>query len=158
MADALLGQLASYKDAVDDFFLKERKGIYQRYAFVPSGELQENFEAEKALYERTRKFQNQVSDLIFSCQNSEDRMLIFKWAFPLWNLSIDEVLHFVADKNLSAISADILRDFAALKAKRYAAFLNDAKAYSQAQKERNDQYNDLIFKMRKNLTPTQGKE
>lgn len=58
MADALLGQLASYKDAVDDFFLKERKGIYQRYAFVPSGELQENFEAEKALYERTRKFQN----------------------------------------------------------------------------------------------------
>ena len=56
MADALLGQLASYKDAVDDFFLKERKGIYQRYAFVPSGELQENFEAEKALYERTRKF------------------------------------------------------------------------------------------------------
>lgn len=157
MADALLGQLASYKDAVDDFFLKERKGIYQRYAFVPSGELQEKFEAEKALYERTREFQDQVSDIIFSCQNSEDRILIFKWAFPLWNLSIDEVLRFVADKNLSAISADILRDFAALKSKRYAAFLNDAKAYSQAQKERDDQYNDLIFKMRKNLTPAQGK-
>lgn len=158
MADALLGYLASYKDAVDDFFLKERKGIYQRYAFEPSGALQEKFEAEKALYERTREFQNQVSDLIFSCQNSEDRMLIFKWAFPLWNLSIDEVLRFVADKNLSAISADILRDFAALKSKRYAAFLNDAKAYSQAQKKRDDQYNNLIFKMRKNLTPTQGKE
>lgn len=158
MADALLGQLASYKDAVDNFFLKERKGIYQRHAFDTSGALQEKFEAEKALYERTREFQNQVSDLIFSCQNSEDRIVIFKWAFPLWNLSIDEVLRFVADKNLSAISADILRDFAALKAKRYEAFLNDAKAYSQAQKERDDQYNDLIFKMRKNLTPTQGKE
>lgn len=157
MADALLDHLASYKDAVDDFFLKERKGIYQRYAFEPSGALQEKFEAEKALYERTREFQNQVSDLIFSCQNSEDRMLIFKWAFPLWNLSIDEVLRFVADKNLSAISADILRDFAALKSKRYAAFLNDAKAYSQAQKERDNQYNNLIFKMRKNLAPAQGK-
>lgn len=157
MADALLGQLASYKDAVDDFFLKERKGIYQRYAFVPSGELQEKFEAEKALYERTREFQDQVSDIIFSCQNSEERILIFKWAFPLWNLSIDEVLRFVADKNLSAISADILRDFAALKSKRYAAFLNDAKAYSQAQKERDNQYNNLIFKMRKNLMPAQGK-
>lgn len=157
MADALLGHLASYKDAVDDFFLKERKGIYQRYAFEPSGALQEKFEAEKALYERTREFQNQVSDLIFSCQNSEDRMLIFKWAFPLWNLSIDEVLRFVADKNLSAISADILRNFAALKSKRYTAFLNDAKAYSQAQKERDNQYNNLIFKMRKNLMPAQGK-
>lgn len=157
MADALLGQLASYKDAVDDFFLKERKGIYQRYAFEPSGALQEKFEAEKALYERTREFQNQVSDIIFSCQNSEDRIVIFKWAFPLWNLSIDEVLRFVADKNLSAISADILRDFAALKSKRYAAFLNDAKAYSQAQKERDNQYNNLIFKMRKNLMPAQGK-
>lgn len=157
MADALLGQLASYKDAVDNFFLKERKGIYQKYAFVPSGELQEKFEAENELYKRTREFQNQVSDLIFSCQNSEDRMLIFKWAFPLWNLSIDEVLRFVADKNLSAISADILRNFAALKSKRYAAFLNDAKAYSQAQKERDNQYNNLIFKMRKNLMPAQGK-
>lgn len=157
MADALLGQLVSYKDAVDDFFLKERKGIYQKYAFVPSGELQEKFEAENELYKRTREFQNQVSDLIFSCQNSEDRMLIFKWAFPLWNLSIDEVLRFVADKNLSAISADILRDFAALKSKRYAAFLNEAKAYSQAQKERDNQYNNLIFKMRKNLMPAQGK-
>lgn len=157
MADALLDHLASYKDAVDDFFLKERKGIYQRYAFEPSGALQEKFEAEKALYERTREFQNQVSDLIFSCQNSEDRMLIFKWAFPLWNLSIDEVLRFVADKNLSAISANILRDFAALKSKRYTAFLNDAKAYSQAQKERDNQYNNLIFKMRKNLMPAQGK-
>ncbi|WP_298585864.1 hypothetical protein [uncultured Megasphaera sp.] len=157
MADALLGQLASYKDAVDHFFLKERKGIYQKYAFVPGGELQEKFEAENELYKRTREFQNQVSDLIFSCQNSEDRILIFKWAFPLWNLSIDEVLRFVADKNLSAISADILRDFAALKSKRYAAFLNDAKAYSQAQKERDNQYNNLIFKMRKNLMPAQGK-
>lgn len=157
MADALLGQLASYKDAIDDFFLKERKGIYQRYAFVPGGELQEKFEAEKALYERTREFQNQVSDIIFSCQNSEDRIFIFKWVFPLWNLSIDEVLRFVADKKLSAISADILRDFAALKSKRYAAFLNDAKAYSQAQKERDNQYNNLIFKMRKNLMPAQSK-
>lgn len=157
MADALLRQLASYKDAVDDFFLKERKGIYQKYAFVPSGELQEKFEAENELYKRTREFQNRVSDIIFSCQNSEDRILIFKWAFPLWNLSIDEVLRFVADKNLSVISADILRDFAALKSKRYAAFLNDAKAYSQAQKERDNQYNNLIFKMRKNLMPAQGK-
>lgn len=157
MADALLGQLASYKEAVDNFFLKERKGIYQKYAFVPSGELQEKFDAENELYKRTQEFQNQVSNLIFSCQNSEDRMLIFKWAFPLWNLSIDEVLRFVADKNLSAISADILRDFAALKSKRYAAFLNDAKAYSQAQKERDNQYNNLIFKMRKNLMPAQGK-
>lgn len=157
MADALLGQLASYKEAVDNFFLKERKGIYQKYAFVPSGELQEKFDAENELYKRTQEFQNQVSNLIFSCQNSEDRMLIFKWAFPLWNLSIDEVLRFVADKNLSAISADILRDFAALKSKRYAAFLNDAKAYSQAQKERDNQYNNLIFKMRKNLAPAKGK-
>lgn len=157
MSDALLGQLASYKEAVDNFFLKERKGIYQKYAFVPSGELQEKFEAENELYKRTQEFQNQVSNLIFSCQNSEDRMLIFKWAFPLWNLSIDEVLRFVADKNLSAISADILRDFAALKSKRYAAFLNDAKAYSQAQKERDNQYNNLIFKMRKNLAPAKGK-
>jgi len=38
-----------------------------------------------------------------------------------------------------------------LKKRNYAAFLNDAAAYSKAQKEREKQYDSLMFKMRKEL-------
>lgn len=34
-----MDQLAAYKQQIDDF-LKERKGIYQKYVFQPGGDLQ----------------------------------------------------------------------------------------------------------------------
>ena len=47
--EEVLEQLGIYKEAVDTFFLKERKGIYQKYAFAPGAELQEKFETESEL-------------------------------------------------------------------------------------------------------------
>ena len=49
---------------------------------------------------------------------------------------------------ISDISQEILQEFAQLKKKNYDTFLNDAKAYGEAQKERDKQFNQLIFKMR----------
>lgn len=147
----LLDQLAAYKQQLDDFFLKERKGIYQKYAFQPGGDLQEKFAAESDLYKRTLAFQEAVSKILFSCPKNEDRIVIFKWAYPLWNLQIDAVLQFVADRSLDQISEKVLHEFADLKKRNYAAFLNDAAAYSKAQKEREKQYDSLMFKMRKEL-------
>ena len=147
----LLDQLAAYKQQIDDFFLKERKGIYQKYAFQPGGDLQDKFAAESDLYKRTLAFQEAVSKILFSCPKNEDRIVIFKWAYPLWNLQIDAVLQFVADRSLDQISEKVLHEFADLKKRNYAAFLNDAAAYSKAQKEREKQYDSLMFKMRKEL-------
>lgn len=67
------------------------------------------------------------------------------------DMQIDEILAFVADEGLDKISAEILNDFAGLKAKNYDVYLSDAKAYGDELARREKEYNSLMFKMRSNL-------
>lgn len=58
--------LNDYKIAVDNFYLEERRNIYQQYVFQNCGDLQEKFEVEKELYARTMNLQKhcKISSLI----------------------------------------------------------------------------------------------
>ncbi len=147
----MIKQLDSYKKDVDNFYLTERKGIYQEYAFQTGGELQEKFDAENQLYKLTFKFQSSLQDIIFKCKNVEDRIFILNWVDSLLDIRIDEILQFVADNDLQEISREVLNQLATLKQKNYDAYLTDVKAYSKAKSLREQQYNSLIFKMRKDL-------
>ena len=149
--EQLVRCLEMYKEDIDRFYLEERKGIYQKYAFAPSGDLQDKFETESELYKRTAKFQSDLQEIIFSCTKTADRMFILKWAENLLNIQIDEIIAFVADRDLQQISREVLQSFSQLKQKNYDAYLNDAKAYSQEKANREKQYNSLMFKMRSEL-------
>lgn len=149
--EQLIRCLEMYKENIDKFYLEERKSIYQKYAFAPGGDLQDKFEAESELYKRTAKFQSDLQEIIFSCSKTADRMFILKWAENLLDIQIDEIIAFVADKDLQQISREVLQSFSALKQKNYDAYLNDAKAYSQEKANREKQYNSLMFKMRNEL-------
>lgn len=149
--EQLIRCLEMYKEDIDKFYLEERKSIYQKYAFVSGGDLQDKFEAEGELYKRTAKFQSDLQEIIFSCSKTADRMFILKWAENLLDIQIDEIIAFVADKDLQQISREVLQSFSALKQKNYDAYLNDAKAYSQEKANREKQYNSLMFKMRNEL-------
>lgn len=149
--EQLIRCLEMYKEDIDKFYLEERKSIYQKYAFAPGGDLQDKFEAEGELYKRTAKFQSDLQEIIFSCSKTADRMFILKWAENLLDIQIDEIIAFVADKDLQQISREVLQSFSALKQKNYDAYLNDAKAYSQEKANREKQYNSLMFKMRNEL-------
>lgn len=147
----LLEILKEYKEKVDDFYLEERKGIYQKFAFQVGGDLQEKFEAESRLFKITATFQEKLQQVIFSVDKVEDRMFLLEWSNSLTDLQIDEILYFIKDKELSKISQNVLREFADLKCKNYDIFISDAKSYSQELARRENQYNSLIFKMRKDL-------
>ncbi len=149
--EQLIRCLEMYKEDIDKFYLEERKSIYQKYAFVSGGDLQDKFEAEGELYKRTAKFQSDLQEIIFSCSKTADRMFILKWAENLLDIQIDEIISFVADKDLQQISREVLQSFSALKQKNYDAYLNDAKAYGQEKANREKQYNSLMFKMRNEL-------
>lgn len=149
--EQLIRCLEMYKEDIDKFYLEERKGIYQKYAFAPGGNLQDKFETESELYKRTAKFQSDLQEIIFSCTKTADRMFILKWAENLLDIQIDEIISFVADKDLQQISREVLQSFSQLKQKNYDAYLNDAKAYSQEKANREKQYNSLMFKMRSEL-------
>lgn len=143
--------LNDYKIAVDNFYLEERKNIYQQYVFQNCGDLQEKFEVEKELYARTMNLQKALQDIIFNCKKEADKIFILCWIDNLIDIQINEIIQFVADNNLEQISQEILNEFAKLKQKNYYMYLADIKAYSQEQANREKAYNSLIFKMRKGL-------
>ncbi|MCE5221190.1 MAG: hypothetical protein LLF98_07960 [Clostridium sp.] len=147
----LIGLLEEYKEKFAVFYLEERKGIYQKFAFQAGGEVQEKFEAESELYKITTNFQKQLQEVIFSLDNVEDRLFLLNWANNIIDLQIDEILDFIKDKDLDKISKDVLNQFADLKRKNYDVYISDAKAYAEELARREKEYNSLIFKMRKDL-------
>lgn len=148
----MINALEKYKKSIDKFYLEERKAIYQKYAFVPGGDLQEKFESEQMIYNYVSEFYNDIQKIIFSCKNTEDRIFILKWANDIMELQIDEVLEFIANKDLQKISKKILDDFSDIKKKNYDVYISDAKAYGEAKAKRDKEYNSLIFKMRKEIS------
>lgn len=155
--EQLIAALDAYKKQVDNFFLQERKGIYQRYAFEKGGSSQEKLETERDLYKLTAELQSSLQDIIFNCQNEVDRIWILNLVDDLLDFQIDEILSYVTDNELKAISITILNEFAVLKQKNFDIYLADARAYDQAQSQREKDYNSLIFKMRKELSKQQEK-
>ena len=149
--EEIIGVLGEYKSDVDKFYLDERKGIHQEFAFMPGGSLQEKFKAESMLYKLTSKFQGSLQKIIFSCESSSDRIFILNWAASLLDLRIDEVISFVADNGLDRVSAEILDGFSALRQKNYDVYLSDAGAYSEELARREKEYNSLMFRMRKDI-------
>lgn len=149
--ERIIAALAEYKSAVDKFYLDERKGVYQKFAFQAGGNLQDKFETESLLYKCSSEFQRALQEIIFDCARPADRIFILKLADDLLDVQIDEILAFVADEGLDKISAEILEGFAELKAKNYDVYLSDAKAYGDELARREKEYNKLMFKMRSNL-------
>lgn len=143
--------LGEYRGAVDKFYLHERKNIYQKFAFVPGGDLQEKFETESELYKLAEKLQRDLQGIIFACDKTEERIFLLRWSEPILNLPIDEISNFIRDKELDSIAEEVLTQFAELKRKNFAEYLADSKAYSDAAQNREKEFNALIFRMRKDL-------
>ncbi len=150
-AEKILSSLQEYKAAVDNFYLNERKNIHQKFAFTASGDLQEKFETESELYKFTEKFQRDLQAIIFARDKTEERIFLLRWAEPLTNMPLDEIINFVHDRSLDAISAEILNQFSELSRQNFAVYISDAQIYSQALKQRDDDFNALIYKMRMDL-------
>ena len=143
--------IKEYKEKVDDFYIDERKGIYQKFAFQSGGDLQEKFESESELYKITSLFQEKLQSIIFSIDKVEDRLYLLEWASKISYIQIDEVLDFIKDKELVKIGEDIIKQFMELKRRNYDVYISDAKAYSEELSRREKEYNSLMFKMRKDL-------
>lgn len=151
VAQQIISELAVYRDAVDSFYLEERKGIYQNFVFQSNGDVQDKLETESKLYKLTAQFQTALQSIIFNCAKAEDRIFILNWANDLLDIQIDDILALVSDNDLDKISDTILTEFSELKKKNYEIYLADAKSYGEEQARRDKQFNSLLFKMRKGL-------
>lgn len=151
VAQQIISELEVYRDAVDSFYLEERKGIYQNFVFQSNGDVQDKLETESKLYKLTAQFQTALQSIIFNCVKAEDRIYILNWANDLLDIQIDDILALISDNDLDKISDTILTEFSELKKKNYEIYLADAKSYGEEQARRDKQFNSLLFKMRKGL-------
>lgn len=149
----LVELLTAYRNKVDDFYLSDRKSIHQKFAFQDGGELQEKFEAESELYKHTIEFQTKLHDIVFGLEKVEERLWLFSWGDALVDMAIDTVLDFIRDKELDSISQAVIGDFTQLRLQNYSTFINDAKAHAEMSAKWDKEYNSLMFKMRKELSP-----
>ena len=149
--DVILGSLHTYRDAVDKFYLNERKNIYQKFVFQAGGDLQEKFETESELYKLAEKLQRDLQEVIFKRDKTEERIFLLRWAEPLLNLPLDEISNFIRDRELDAIAEEVLNQFAELRRQNFEQYLADSKSYGEATQKREKEFNALIFRMRKDL-------
>ena len=108
--DVILGSLHAYRDAVDKFYLNERKNIYQKFAFQAGGDLQEKFETESELYKLSEKLQRDLQEIIFTRDKTEERIFLLRWSEPLLNISIDEISNFIREKEFNGLIFRMRKD------------------------------------------------
>ncbi|WP_455048283.1 hypothetical protein [Mitsuokella sp.] len=150
-AEQILFLLGDYESDINDFYLNERKSIYQQYIFQAGGDLQDKIAAELALYRISEKFQKQMMKMIFSRQNAEERMFLLKWAEPFFTIRMDNIQDFLQEGELADVSRETLERLTALKRQNLTAYLADSQAYSQALQQRDKDFNALMFRMRTDL-------
>lgn len=151
MIEEVINILETYSENIDAFYKNERKNIHQKYAFEPSGDIQEKLKVESDLYKITSKFQSDLQNIIFKLDSAEERIFLLKWAEEIIDLQVNEVLFFVKDKEFNKISETILNQFADLKRSNIENYISDAQLYSQEKSNREKQFNSLMYKMRKEL-------
>lgn len=152
VAQQVISELAVYRNAVDSFYLNERKGIHQKFVSQEDGALQDKLETESRLYEIASEFQRTLRNIIFNCAKVEDRIFILNWVNDLLDLSLDKILALVSGHDSKQISDTILAEFSELKKKNYDIYLADAKSYEEEQARRNEQFHSLLLEMKKELS------
>lgn len=152
VAQQVISELAVYRNAVDSFYLNERKEIHQEFVSQEDGALQDKLETERKLYEIASEFQRTLRNIIFNCTKIEDRIFILNWVNDLLDLSLDKILALVSGHDSKQISDTILAKFSELKKKNYDIYLADAKSYEEEQARRNEQFHSLLLEMKKELS------
>lgn len=152
VAQQVISELAVYRNAVDSFYLNERKEIHQKFVSQEDGALQDKLETERKLYEIASEFQRTLRNIIFNCAKIEDRIFILNWVNDLLDISLDKILALVSGHDSKQISDTILAEFSELKKKNYDIYLADAKSYEEEQARRNEQFHSLLLEMKKELS------
>lgn len=151
----VLEVLDTYRLAVDKFYKEESHVIHQKYAFDANSSLQGDYETRLALFKLCGQFQAQLEGLLFALPEVAIRIALLRWSeaitqqhFVGVSASTDSLLAVHHD---STIWKTISQELRALQQRSLETFIQDVKHFSQARKQRDDEFNSLVFRMRKAL-------
>ncbi|MCF7911467.1 MAG: hypothetical protein K9M99_02985 [Candidatus Cloacimonetes bacterium] len=150
---SIMEAAVDYREQLDSFYESERTNIYQKFAFQAGGELQDKFEKEIELAKITSKFTEKLQKIMFEGSSAE-KIFILRWANAWFDSQIEQIVLFAEQNQLSEFTpvfTDAVNKLRILQKQNMEVFLNDIQTFSKMVKKRNDEYNALMFKMRKEL-------
>lgn len=151
----LLKALHTYSQGIHDFYQKERRSLYQRYAFQSGGQYQEKLEVQAEMTKILEKFLESLEQELFAVSDLSERTYLAQWADEWMKDRVTQVLSLVPAENpfgMKSLSQDLLQEFQTIRKRNFETYLQDAKTYAEARKEQLKSYYSLLFRMRKELT------
>jgi hypothetical protein len=128
---------------------------HQRHAFSPNGTQQEQYDTRLQLFKLSSTFQAQLESLLFALPQVAIRISLLRWSevitqqhFSGMSVQTDSVL---ANHQHSDIWQTISQELRSLQQRTLETFIQDAEHFGQARKQRDDEFNSLVFRMRKEL-------
>lgn len=150
-AEKILKILSDYKKELDEFYLTERKNIHQKIVVQDGDSLLEKVETETEVYKIIKSFQDKLTDVIFECNNTEEKYFLLRWAMPLLDLPLDMIIQYVRGQEELEMIKDAILEFSTLKQHNLMEYLEDCTTFNEALRIREKEFNDLAYRMKKGL-------
>ncbi|AMO84334.1 hypothetical protein B857_00929 [Solibacillus isronensis B3W22] len=134
--------------AIENFYAENRLQIHQKFAFQVGGELQEVLETETDFYNLSNLLLEKFQKIVENREQEDIKKRILINIQPLLAVSIDRIASLLASNNEMK---NILTEFQKLKRQQLVIFVEDTESFVKAKREREHQYNSLMYRMRKQL-------
>ncbi len=138
-------------DKINQFYFEDMIPLHQKYSFDGlAGKLHEKLEKETELQNILSGFLASIEKVIFSLETSEGRLFLLRWAQDWYDSQIIEIIEFTKNTEFcDIIAVETLQKFRELNNKNLESAIKDGKTYIEAAQKRNEEFNALLFKMRK---------
>lgn len=139
-------------DKLNDFFDDWMMELHIKIDLKPGYELMERFEKDVELALINAGFQEALENLIFKIDSIEGRLFLTRWAKDWYDALIGDVLAYVEQGSLLELVAKTTLDgFRIIKQRNLEAFLVDAKSYAEARVQKDNEFNELMYRMKQDL-------
>ncbi len=152
---AIMGYFENYRKAIDVFFQERRIPLIQNYDMNPKSEFIQKAIVENTVFQNLCIIRNGIKQLIEQENQYNTKKLLNSYSQILWTNQLTEIVAF--SKN-TQISEDLHAKFITLQKENFEIYLLDIVQYGEELNKRNEELNDLMFRMRKDLEKSQNSQ
>lgn len=142
--------LEEHRLTVTEFYNTTMKDIYKKYAYQPEYDLMYKIEIERMRYESLGEFRRKLCELIVSASEI-DGMFIADCTKELSDMPLAQLAVLGESSDRKLLSDEIFSKLTEMRKKNFDAMKNDAKYFAEEQAKRDKEFNDLVYRMRKEL-------
>jgi len=148
---ALVEALQRFRDDGQHLHSIEQLSIHQQCDLDGSDPAVERLEFEIKFTELTHTLQEQLEKSLITLPNNQAKQQLYHWAESWLSHQFNDSLELFVQHDNQQTSA-ILKKFRQLEKTTLESLLQDGKIFSQQRQQRNKEFNNLLFKMKKAVT------